>query len=57
MLFVKLLILKELVHFDLRSSPQIIEGKGVAGKFFQNKDLAGVVFAIESACPCLSAEP
>jgi hypothetical protein len=46
MLFVKLLILKELVHFDLRASRQIIEAKGVAGKFFQDKDLAAVVFVM-----------
>jgi len=57
MLFVKLLILKELVHFDLRASRQILEAKGVAGKFFQDKDLAAVVLAIQGACPCLSAEP
>jgi hypothetical protein len=57
MFLVKLLILKELVHFDLRASRQILEGKGVAGKFFQNKDLDMVVFAIQRSCPCLSAEP
>jgi hypothetical protein len=46
MFFVKLLILKRLLHFDLRASRQILEAKGVAGKFFQDKDLAAVVFVM-----------
>ena len=46
----KFLDLKELVEFDLGVSPQILEAKGVAGKFFRNK---GLVFWRWEASPVL----